>query len=343
MGEGVPSLPVKLPAAPKVDLHRHHEASARLDQVLALSDGVSPYDWAAWARGLVQQPAGMPRLDILAASRYLTLRGASSQEREGLLAQPDTFVATVRHSLGIAAEQGARYVEIRFGGGTVLEHANVVELFREAEEAVRARHPGFLAEPLISYWPGRPDGDAVFETCLAMGRDGLAGVDFLPAPYENEADWTGARRWAERLAAGGLGITCHAGEFSAIHLEPALELPGLTRIGHGIRAVDEPDILKRIVDRGITLECCPTSNTHLGAFDDRHPLKDLIDAGVRIALGTDNPVRMSTEIGREYALAEAWGATGGQLDALTRNGIEAAFTSPVRKQQLLAGLAESAI
>ena len=81
-----------------------------------------------------------------------------------------------------------------------------------------------------------------------------------------------------------------------------------------------------------------TSNVLLGAVGgvDVHPLGDFLAAGVPVAMGSDNPVRMSTEIDREYELAKSLGCDRLELLKLSRNGIAAAFTTPARKSQLLA-------
>ena len=79
----------------------------------------------------------------------------------------------------------------------------------------------------------------------------------------------------------------------------ALELPGVTRIGHGVRAVEDPALVEELAERGTVLEVCPTSNVVLGVFEDlaHHPLRRLHDAGVRITLGSDDPPYWGASIG----------------------------------------------
>ena len=327
-------------AVPYVDLHRHAEAYARLDIALGKREARSPRDWLGWARDVATAPAGLPRLERLGAARGLaSLRSFDSRRGDEIYAQPESFVETVEQNLRDAADAGAIYVEVRFGGGTLLTHPDLVALFREAESRVRERQPDFYAEPLIvAPWPDHPNAEGIFEVCLRAASDGLAGVDFLPVPYEQELDWSVAHRWSGRLAEAGLGITCHAGEFSDIHLDPALRLPGLTRIGHAVHASRCADLLQRIAEAGVTVECCLTSNVLLGAVEsiDVHPLGDFLGAGVSVAMGSDNPVRMSTEIDREYELARSVGCDHTELLNLSCNGIAAAFTTPSRKSRLLA-------
>ena len=274
-----------------------------------------------------------------AARGVASLSSTDSRRGDEIYAQPDSFVETVEQSLADAADAGAIYVEVRFGGGTLLTHPDLVALFREAESRVRKRQANFYAEPLIvAHWPDHPNAEGVFEACLRAASDGLAGVDFLPVPYEQELDWSAAHRWSGRLADAGLGITCHAGEFSDLHLEPALRLPGLSRVGHAVHASRHADLLERVAEAGVAVECCLTSNVLLGAVEslDVHPLGDFLAAGLPVAMGSDNPVRMSTEIDREYELAESLGFDRPDLVNLSRNGIAAAFTTSARKSQLLA-------
>ena len=175
----------------------------------------------------------------------------------------------------------------------------------------------------------------MLEACLQLVAEGLSGVGFLPDPYDEPADWTEAHRWASELHEAGLGITAHAGEFGSEHLAPAIECPGLTRLGH---AGDDASLLQRIADAGITVECRLTSNALLGAVPSlaEHPLGRFREAGVRVALGTDDPVRMATTIEREYELARSLGLSDTELLGLTRNAVEAAFTSDERRERLLA-------
>lgn len=229
--------------------------------------------------------------------------------------------------------------EVRFGAATVLR-PRFMALFREAESRTRARYPDFHAEAIISgIWPARPNAARVLDACIRAREEGLGGIDFLSEPYDAGADWTEAYRWADRAADAGLGITAHAGEFSDAHVLPALGLPGLTRIGHATHAARSDQLIERLAT-GVTVECCITSNVILGsvaALED-HPIRRLADRGVRVTVNSDNPLRLATTIGREYALAARLGFSRAELLVLSRNAIEASFTSADRRQRLLADL-----
>ena len=143
------------------------------------------------------------------------------------------------------------------------------------------------------------------------------------------------------VAAAGLGCTMHAGEWAgAESVRAALELP-ITRISHGVRAIEDPALVAEIVDRGITLECCPTSNVVLGVFSsyEAHPLLQLAEAGVRITLGSDDPPYFGASIGGEYEIArERMGFDEERLKAVTATAIDAAFCDESVKTALAARL-----
>jgi adenosine deaminase len=131
------------------------------------------------------------------------------------------------------------------------------------------------------------------------------------------------------IAAGaGLGCTIHAGEWAgAESVRAALELP-ITRIAHGVRAIEDPGLVSELAERGIVLECCPTSNVVLGVFPsyEQHPLPQLRDAGVRITLGSDDPPYFGASVAGEYDVcAERIGFSEGDLREVTRTAIDAAF------------------
>jgi aminodeoxyfutalosine deaminase len=142
---------------------------------------------------------------------------------------------------------------------------------------------------------------------------------------------------------GGLGIVPHAGE-AAGHdsMWEILEMDP-DRIRHGIRAADDPWVLGEIVDRGLVLDVCPTSNLRTGVVASlaAHPLPALRTAGIPCTINTDDPAMFGTDLGREYAIAAELGVspldaftagvTGALCDEATRAGLaelgRAAFTS----------------
>ena len=133
----------------------------------------------------------------------------------------------------------------------------------------------------------------------------------------------------------------HAGEWAgADSVRAALELP-ITRISHGVRAIEDPALVDELARRAITLECCPTSNVVLGVYPscDEHPLPRLAAAGVRITLGSDDPPYFGASIGGEYEIAQQkLGFDEERLKAITATAVDAAFCDDSVKTELAAKL-----
>jgi aminodeoxyfutalosine deaminase len=138
---------------------------------------------------------------------------------------------------------------------------------------------------------------------------GLGGLDSLPSePY---------RKAFEIARDGGLAIVPHAGEAAGPDSVREILSMDPDRIRHGIRAVEDPSVLAEIVDRGLVLDVCPTSNLRTGvvASLDAHPLPRLRAAGVLCSISTDDPAMFGTDLGQDYALAAQLGVTA--ADAFT--------------------------
>ena len=159
----------------------------------------------------------------------------------------------------------------------------------------------------------------------------LAGDEagYPPEPFLD------AYRVAEKA---GLGCTVHAGEWAgADSVRGALELP-VTRISHGVRAIEDPSLVEELARRKITLEVCPTSNVVLGVFPtyEAHPFLALRDAGIPLTLGSDDPPYFGASVGGEYAIAsERFGLDDRELVGITRTAIEASFAEPELRSKLL--------
>ncbi len=147
---------------------------------------------------------------------------------------------------------------------------------------------------------------------------------------------------AYRIAAdAGLGCTVHAGEWAgAASVRGALELP-VTRIAHGVRAIEDPGLVRELAARAITLEVCPTSNVVLGVFPsfEAHPFPALRDAGIPLTLGSDDPPYFGASVGGEYEIArQHFGLDDADLVGVTRTAIEASFAEPALRDRLLTRL-----
>ncbi|GAB4362900.1 MAG: adenosine deaminase [Oricola sp.] len=140
----------------------------------------------------------------------------------------------------------------------------------------------------------------------------------------------------------GLSITVHAGELcGAESVRGALDHLGPARIGHGVRAVEDPALVKRLADEGIVLEVCPGSNIAIGVFRSyaEHPFPRLRAAGVKLTLSSDDPPFFHTSLAQEYETARRhFGLDAAGLLEATRTAIEAAFVDGETRARLLARL-----
>ena len=326
-------------AMPKADIHLHAESGPRLDQVLAERSGAPVTDWRAHARELMRNlPPGMPRLETWGPD--LPLPRATVDELDRL---PSNFKARVAHILVEAATDGAVLVEVLFGASTILRE-DFLDLFGEAVAEVRERFPNLHAVPLVAAKTTEGWAATLLPRCIAGARHGLAGINIIPLTYDRPADWSVVCGWAQRARDAGLGITAHAGEFGALHLAEALEVPGLTRIGHAVGAGSDPRLLDRIAERGVTIECPLSCNTVLGAVEsyEAHPVRRFMERGIPVAICTDDPVRACTSIGREYAIASQLGFSMAALREFTANAVRASFCSRDIRDRLLRLLSDSA-
>jgi adenosine deaminase len=152
-------------------------------------------------------------------------------------------------------------------------------------------------------------------------------------------DFEGAFRIARRA---GLLSDPHGGELSGpASVRECIDILGADRIGHGIRSVEDPRLVERIAERGVTLEVCPSSNLSLGvaARPEDVPLRQLFDAGVSIALGADDPLLFGSRLNRQYELARVvYGFGDEELAELARQSIRASAAPDDVRKRLLEGV-----
>jgi adenosine deaminase len=216
--------------------------------------------------------------------------------------------------------QNVRYVETSF-------HLPVTQFINvpgpEIIAAIRAAVP---AEMEVRIFTGmlRSDFEGPLRATIDQLHtwDGLAGVDLhgyeqMPTHPDTAAVWA-------KLRAAGKITKCHAGEFDgAARVREAIETLGVTRIQHGVRAIEDPAVLKLAADRGVTFDLCPISNVGLKVVPsiEEHPIRRLMLAGVRCTVSTDDPLCFANTIVEEYeTLATALTFTRAELAQIARNG-----------------------
>ncbi len=317
--------PRDVAALPKAHLHLHFTGSMRIATLADLAAGHGiPLPEAFTDRWPPQLHAtderGWFRFQRLYDLARSCVRGEADMRR------------IVREAAEDDAAEGSRWLEIQvepssyapFVGGItpaleiVLDEASAASRATGVGVAVvvaasRIRHPldaRTLARLAVRYAGDQPGSVVGF----GLSNDERRGVlpDFAPA-------FDIARR-------AGLALVPHGGEL----LGPASVVDTLSvlrpdRLGHGVRATQDPAALRRVVESGVTLEVCPGSNVALGVYADatQVPLRQLVDAGVPVALGADDPLLFGTRLADQYASARHdLGFDDGELATLARQSLE---------------------
>lgn len=166
----------------------------------------------------------------------------------------------------------------------------------------------------------------------------LDGIDLHGQEWHALEDWT-PPLWKRCRDAGKI-IKCHAGEFGGPDkIYEALDTLGSRRIQHGVRAVEDKVLVKRLADEGVILDVCPLSNVKLGVFPalEDHSLRELVNAGVVCTISTDDPLCFANDILDEYrALANGLGFSRKELGQFAKNGFEHSQLDSSLKREYIA-------
>ncbi|MEK7866293.1 MAG: hypothetical protein AAB434_06380 [Planctomycetota bacterium] len=200
----------------------------------------------------------------------------------------------VRHAeIGVTA-----YLMERLGHRVEETLPAVCRVLQESGEAAGLRVRIFAA---ISRREEPEENARQVEQWLALVGGRLAGIDLHS--YELEGPTARQRPAFDVARAAGLELRAHAGEHgTARDVWEAIDVLGATSINHGVRAVDDPVLVRALASRNIPLHVCPTSNVMLGVAPSyaEHPLRTLLTAGVPVTVNTDDPLVLGTDVRSEY-------------------------------------------
>ncbi|OQY24853.1 MAG: adenosine deaminase [Anaerolineaceae bacterium 4572_32.2] len=331
------SLHGQLCALPKVDLHRHLEGSLRLRTLAEIAQ---------------EHGIDLPSYDIKYLRRFATVTTDERLDFQNFLTKfaflqrfYPTQAAVERvayEAVADAVADNIKYLELRFNPAapTREQDFSLDQVVTWVCGAVaRAQCDCEISVNLILQIDRRGSLDMasrIVDIALAHRDEGIVGLDL--AGYEVAYP---ARRFADifhRAAQEGLGITIHAGEEGGSeNVREAIELLGANRIGHGVRSIENSEVVQLLRERGVTLEVCPTSNLQTAVVSrfGAHPLPDLLALGLRVTINTDDPSISDTTLTDEYMVAMmAMGMTLKQIKHTIMVAVEDSFQPPDERQRL---------
>jgi len=318
---------------PKAELHVHHVGSASPRIVAEL---------AARHEGETPVPA-----DADALADYFTFTDFAHfievyLSVVDLIRDPrDVWTLTYEIARELAA-QTVRYAELTLTPYSSVVRGIAAEAYCEAVEDARNRAAADFGVALrwcfdIPGEAGLPAADVTLDAALRQRPDGLVSFG-LGGPEIGVPREPFAPHFAQARAAG-LHSVPHAGESTGPQtIWDAIHHLGATRIGHGISAARDPELLDYLATHGIGLEVCPTSNvcTRSVASLAEHPLPALVAAGVPVTINSDDPPMFSTTPNHEYAVAaELLGLDARGVADLARAAVRASFRDDTGKTALL--------
>jgi adenosine deaminase len=249
------------------------------------------------------------------------------------LREPADFTRMAREFVRAEAAQGTRYVEVTFTAASHGERLGDPEMPLEAVLAGLADARNIEVRVLLDHSRRRSVERARETLRLALKYDEVIGIGLAGDEAHPAAPFAGV--FAEAREAG-LHVVHHAGETQGSHsIREALT--HAERIGHGIRALEDPELVAELRDRTVPLEVCPSSNVALGLVDSfaTHPLPRLRDAGLVVTVNTDIPNLAGTTLTEEYAkIRDTFGYDDATLAELNHAAIDASFADPATKAEL---------
>jgi adenosine deaminase len=317
-------------AVPKAELHVHLEGTATPDLVrrIAARNGLSVPDgvFAAPDRFAWRDFLDFLATYDLAASvvrtgedyRDIAYEYLAASARDGVI------YAELTASLDHARRAGMSADELWEGVAAGIDDARRDHGIEARILSIAVRHYGVDAALAVAeHTASRPHPYVVG---LSLGGD---EAGYPPGQFAE----------AYRIVVdAGLGATVHAGEWAgAESVRAAIALP-VTRVSHGVRAIEDPELVAELARRRIVLEVCPTSNVALGVFPSfaEHPFPALRAAGVPLTLGSDDPPYFGASVAGEYEVASRhFGLDDEGLVELTATAVRASFAEPALRHRLM--------
>ncbi len=318
---------------PKIELHCHLDGSLRPETVrewLIETDGEAP-DLEAVAEALIA-PESCDSLDTYLERFHLPVRLMQSKAR---------LTQAAYEVMADAAAEGVVYQEIRFAPQlhtkAGLSYAEIIKAVVDGVRKAEGRFP-IAGNVILSYM--RFSDEAGFVELIDAGepflKKGVVAVDLCAGENDRFAlRFKNAVPYAKSL---GYEVTIHAGETGSFeNIIDAVLLLEASRIGHGVAMWQSPEARELVKARGVTIECCPTSNLQTQAVStiDAHPVEAFREAGIAVTLNTDNRTVSNTTMTGEFKkTGAAFGWSEAAYEALYMAAVDACFADEVTKATL---------
>jgi aminodeoxyfutalosine deaminase len=315
---------------PKVELHVHHVGSASPRTVSELA---------------ARHPGAVPA-DLDELREFYTFRDFGHfievyLSVVDLLREPEDIRLLTYEVATEMAAQTIRYAELTLTPWTSVQRGIPIEAYVEAVEDARVaaeRDHGIRLRWIydIPGESGLPAAEDTLRYALHHAPDTLVGFGLGgPEVGVDRPQFAGVFAAAREA---GLHSVPHAGETTGPQtVWDALRDLGAERIGHGTSAVRDPALVAHLVEHGIPLEVCPTSNIATRAVDrlEDHPIRALYDAGVQVTVNSDDPPMFGTTLNREYQIAaELLDLDEAGVAALAVTAVRASFLPEADKAEL---------
>lgn len=315
-----------------INLHSHLEGRVRPATAAAIARGLgAPEPAEGWEQALhLERPADL--------TFYLSKVSATYP----FFNSWDMVFRIASEAVQDAAADGQDYLELRFGPAThVRPGFSLDDVIAAACEGIAegtrlTGMPAGLVVALLRHHDVERNEQVARAAVRRAGR-GVAGLDLAGDEllFPDLAPFGNAFAIAK---AAGLGLTCHAAEAApARAARDAVDLLGVSRIGHGAHMVEDPELLTWAAAQGIVVEICPTSNWYTGAIPAirHHPAPLFRRAGVSLVLGDDNPRQTGSSLSQERAiLQDELHFDAAALRRLDADSIKAAFIEPAVRDHL---------
>lgn len=252
--------------------------------------------------------------------------------------KPEDYYTVAREVFREQQENHVVYSEVSIASGC-LEFSGIT--LDEALDAVKSAAPEDLTVRVFLgiHHNGYTalSGPMIENALTTTGLDGfdLHGTETIPLEPWTERIWTEARQ-------AGKFTKAHAGEFDGPQfIRHAVETLGVTRIEHGVRAVEDPGVMDLLREKGVTLDICPVSNLKLGVCPSlrEHPLPRLVRSGINCTISRDDPFCFGSTLDEEYFLIqEECGLTDNETVSVIAAGFRTALVPEKQKELWLADL-----